>query len=121
MALLGGVFAAEETGSVERFGAIFLNNLPVFQYPSIYLHILFPSYLMLVPLVKEIFSRCKIDNVFVGDVANLVGEKLQVLAFGKTRQLATIADAHIDELFHAVVAYQTEETLGTFLRETYGV
>ena len=104
MALLWGVFAAEETGSVERLGAIFLYNLPVIQYLGVNFLIFWPGHFLLMPLVKKLFGGSEVNNVLIGDMADFVGEKLQILTFCKPRQLATIADAHIDELFGTYTA-----------------
>ena len=104
VALFWGVFATKETCTVICLCAIFLCYFSVLKYFSVDFHVFFPSHFMLVPLVEQLFGGRKINNVFIRNVANLFGEKLQIFALGKASQLTTIADTNINELFHIVVA-----------------
>jgi hypothetical protein len=53
-------------------------------------------------------------------MTNLLDEKLQILSFGKSGQLAAVADADVYQLLNAVVSEQVKEMLGTFFRESDG-
>ena len=102
MTILWCLFATKKTRTIELLNAIFTQDIPLFKHRSIDSFIFFPRHLLFMPFIKQIFCRSKVCNMLIWNMADFFYEKLQVLSFGETSQLATITDANVNQLFYMI-------------------
>ena len=112
MTMLGSFLGAEETAVVEIGDLVALVDSTLGHQVRKDMFVLRPIDFSGTVVTEQLLRRSKVRNMPITDIAYLLEEIDQVAAFGKSCQLAAIANPHIHKRLHMVRLEQFKELLG---------
>ena len=121
MTIFGCFFGAEETAVVEIGNFVTLIDTTLGHQVHKDTFVLRPIDFSGTVVAEQFFRGSKVRDMPIANVSNLLEEIDQVAAFGKSCQLAAIANPHIHKRLHVVRLAQLQALLGGFLGESDGI